>query len=183
MKNDKQVTTASKGRNIKKNYQSLFRRYLGQPPAEIFAHFPYDKVAGETWESPLAELVKLAKPEPGEWNFVSAEFRHQGVKYPILSSYLNYTFLRVQEEDKVRLSKDGKQACFNTGLQTEDEKDIFGVFSRDMRSDSDDKFCDWFLEGFSDSYSKAVNPFRPLPELATYITDVSRSRARCELRH
>lgn len=113
--------------------------------------------------------------EAGTWR---VEFCKRGIpasrgQVPILSSYLNYTFLRVQEEDKVRLSKDGKQACFNTGLQTEDEKDIFGVFSRDMRSDSDDKFCDWFLEGFSDSYSKAVNPFRPLPELATYITDVS----------
>ena len=54
-----------------------------------------------------------------------------------------------------------------------DEKDIFAVFSRDLRSDTDDKFCDWFLEGFYDSYSKALNHFRPLPDLASYITDVS----------
>ncbi len=154
----------------KKQYQSLFRRYLGQPTAEIFGHFPYDGAAGETWESPMAELAKLAKPEPGEWNFVSAEFRKPGVKFPVLSSYLNYTFLRLQEEDEVRITADGRRACFNTGLQTVDEKDIFAVFSRDFRSGTDDKFCDLFLEGLYDSYSRALNHFRPLPELVSYIT-------------
>jgi len=154
-----------------RHYQSLFRRYVGQLPSEIFGHFPFDRAAGETWESPMAELAELAKPE--EWNFVHPEYKKPNVKFPVLSSYLNYTFLRLQAEGKIRFADGDKLACFNTGLQTPDEKDIFAVFSRDLRSGSDDKFCDWFLEGFFDSYARELSRFRPLPELPSYITDVT----------
>ncbi|MBM3756695.1 MAG: DUF3825 domain-containing protein [Acidobacteria bacterium] len=118
---------------MQKRYQSLFRRYVGQVSSEIFAHFPYDRLAGETWEAPLAALARLAKLE--DWNFARPEFKKPASNFPILSGYLNYTFLRLQQESKIRFTQDQRQACFNTGLQTPDENNIFAVFARNTRSD------------------------------------------------
>lgn len=149
-------------------YQSLFKRYREQPGEEVFAHFGYRSDEGEGWETPFERLAKMAKPE--DWNFHTARFRRPGQNYPILMNYLNYTFMRLQEQGKIAYSDDQMKACFNTGLQTEDEKDIFATFFRNQRAEAFNA-PRWTLYAFADSYSDKLAPFRPLPEIATYITD------------
>lgn len=152
-----------------KRYESLYSRYYDQPSKEIFAHFPYDGAHGETWESPFEKLANLAKPE--NWNFIKKEFKGKyKQQFPILTNYLNYTFKRVQELGLINYSKEGDKACFNTGLQTKDDKDIFVTFYQNKKSEKLDK-PNWTFFTFADSYSSKLTTFRPLPEIATYIDD------------
>lgn len=153
-------------------YKSLVSRYKDQDPKEIFAHFPYNGTAGETWEKPFEVLAHMAKDE--DWCFHRNEFitqyRHQN--YPILTNYLNFTFLRLQDENKILLSEDGDKACFNTGLQTRRGKDIYATFFRNRQA-AELGFPEWTLYAFVDSYSEKLEPFYPLPDLASYISDVN----------
>lgn len=159
---------------MRKTYKSLYRRYYEQPATEVFGFFPFNRDAGESWEHPFRELANMAKTE--DWDFCRPEFRKANVEFPILHNYLNYTFLRLLQQDKIVYTSDGTGACLNTGLITPDEKEIFATFDKDRRSAQEDRFNDWRFQGFCDSYHKALNRFRSgqdLPKLATYIEDAS----------
>jgi hypothetical protein len=151
-------------------YTSLIKRYKEQPRAEVFAHFGYKSDQGENWESSYAKLARMAKPE--DWDFQRSQFKRTGQTYPILASYLNHTFLRLQDLDRIAYSSDESRACFNTGLQTPNEKDIFATFFRNKLADERDQPT-WTLFGFFDSYSERLSDFQPLPEIAAYIQDPS----------
>ncbi len=152
-------------------YRSLFKRYKSQDPREVFAHFPYQGYAGESWETPFQKLIYMAKDE--DWSFHRPEYQSQyfNQRYPILTNYLNYTFLRIQEENKFVFSEEGDKVSFNTGLQTPRGKDIFATFFKNHAAMHRNQ-PDWTFYAFVDSYSDKMEPFSPNPELATYITDV-----------
>ncbi|MGB3551772.1 MAG: DUF3825 domain-containing protein [Candidatus Binatus sp.] len=150
------------------NYTSLVKRYREQPTTEVFAHFGYRGDEGESWETPYEKLARMAKPE--EWNYQRSQFKRPGQAFPILTSYVNYTFLRLQQLDRISYSADDSRACFNTGLQTPNEKDIFVTFFRNKNAEEREQPT-WTHFGFFDSYSERLADFRPLPEIATYIRD------------
>lgn len=147
-------------------YEDLIKRYKEQNPREVFAHFGYRAELGETWETPLQKLAEKAKKEA--WNFEKSEFQKEGINYPILSSYLNFTFLRLQEQSKIKYSPDGTRACINTGLQTPEGKDIYATFYKNHQAVQRNQ-PDWNLFGYFDAYSDKVRDFEPLPDIATYI--------------
>jgi hypothetical protein len=155
-----------------KNYKSLYKKNLQQSPEEVFAHFPFDPNYGETWETSYERLVKLAREE--DWNFHRPEFKNRyNQKYPVLTNYLNHTFLHAQELKLIVFSDNDDKACFNTGLQTENEKDIFALFFRNKEA-SQYNAPDWVFYSFVDSYSEKLRPYGSmLPELPTYIDDPS----------
>lgn len=150
------------------NYASLVRRYKDQPATEVFSHFGYRGDQGESWETPYEKLARMAKVE--DWDFHRTQFKRPGQAYPILGNYLNYTFLRLQELDRISYSEDGSRACFNTGLQTANEKDIFATFFRNRQA-AERLQPAWTLYGFFDSYSDRLSDFRPLPDIASYVED------------
>lgn len=155
-------------------YKSLYKRYVDQPFEEVFATFRYDPSKGENWETPFSVIgeSKLSKKE--DWNFATEEFRkiYIGQNYPILTNYLNYTFLRAQTQELIRYTDDGNYACFNTGLQTPEEKDIFATFFRNKQYQ---KYSapQWTFYTFAESYSDKLKQFEPMPDIPTYITDPS----------
>jgi hypothetical protein len=101
-----------------KRYKFLYKSSQQQSPEDVFAHFPFEGNNGETWEMPYERLVKLARTE--DWNFHRSEFRTKyKQKYPILTNYLNHTFLHAQDTNLIVFSDNDNKACFNTGLQTE----------------------------------------------------------------
>lgn len=157
-----------------KQYKSLFKRYKEQNNQEVFALFPYDSKDGDTWESPFEILSEGEMCKDEEWNFATERFRNKyaNQKYPILTNYLNYTFLRVQELNLISYSSDDDKACFNTGLQTKEEKDIYATFYRN-KSSSVNADPDWTFYTFAESYSNKLKPFEPCPDIATYINDPS----------
>jgi len=153
-----------------KKYESLTKRYKDQDPRTIFAYFPYNQSIGENWEIHYERLARMAKTE--DWNFKRPEFilKYENQNYPILSNYLNYTFLRAQEQDLIVLSDDEDKACFNTGLMTSRGKDIFATFFKNKQAESRDQY-DWTFYSFVDSYSEKMQFYKPTPGLATYISD------------
>lgn len=147
-------------------YEDLIKRYREQNPRDVFAHFGYKIDQGETWETPIQKLAEKARPE--SWNFEKAEFKKEGINFPILFSYLNFTFRRLQEQGKIKYSADDSRACINTGLQTPEGKDIFATFYKNQQAEQR-KQPDWNLFGYFDAYSDKVRDFEPLPDIATYI--------------
>lgn len=147
-------------------YKSLLRRYPSQGIEEIFAFFPYDKKRNESWISPFQQLATMAKPE--YWNFQRDEFKKKDNNIPILINYLNFTFIRLLQQRKVSIFKD--KVCFNTGLQTIAEKDIYAVFSKNRKESAEE----WYFNGWVDSYDPRLDIFRTsLPSIASYAEDIS----------
>lgn len=147
-------------------YKSLLRRYPSQGFEEIFAFFPYDKKRNESWISPFQQLATMAKPE--YWNFQRDEFKKKDNNIPILVNYLNFTFIRLLQQRKISIFKD--KVCFNTGLQTIAEKDIYAVFSKNRKEAAED----WYFNGWVDSYDPRLDIFRAsLPRIASYAEDIS----------
>ncbi len=149
-------------------YESLFKRHKEQDPKTIFAHFAWRKDIGETWESPFQKLAAKARQE--NWDFLRPEFKRDGSTVPIIASYLNYTFIRLQQQKKVKYSPDDTKACLNTGLQTPEGKDIYATFYKNQNA-AERNQPDWTLFGYFDAYSDKVRDFEPLPDIATYIDD------------
>lgn len=84
-------------------YKSLFRKFKDQNPREVFAYFPYDGQAGETWEAPFKRLAQLAKKE--DWAFKRLKYHSKDPKssFPILTNYLNYTFFKIARRGQNRI--------------------------------------------------------------------------------
>ena len=149
-------------------YENLFRRYKDQDPRKIFAHFGWRSDLGETWETPFKKLAEKAKEE--DWDFQRPEFKKPGTSFPIIASYLNYTFNRLLQQGKIKYSSDNSRACINTGLHTPEGKDIYATFYRTGFAE-EKAMPDWTLFGYFDAYSDKVRDFEPLPDIATYIDD------------
>ncbi|WUD72195.1 DUF3825 domain-containing protein [Streptomyces sp. NBC_00510] len=76
-----------------------------------------------TWTRDLAALA-----EPEDWNY---RYTQSSTPLAVLANYVRYTFLRLQETGKlVEVEHKGRRTVgFNTGLVTQNQKQIFAVFS------------------------------------------------------
>lgn len=155
-----------------KKYASLYKRHPEQSNQDVFAFFPFDSNIGETWDTPFEKLSSLANTE--NWHFQRPEYKvkYKNHRYPILTSYLNYTFLRIQDLDYIVFSDDENKAAFNTGLQTRQGKDIFALFFKNNEAETRNQ-CDWTFYAFVDSYSEKMQFYRQTPKLAKYIEDAN----------
>ncbi|ASC69596.1 hypothetical protein XM38_005230 [Halomicronema hongdechloris C2206] len=91
-------------------------------------------------EDAYHQLADLALPE--KWYFGSVPPR--GFRYPILRNYLDYTFIRLQYENKVTTSPKGDYSAFNTGLVDRKYEFIYALFGRDTYG----RPQDWYLINF-----------------------------------
>lgn len=118
----------------------------------------------------LSELARMAVPE--EWSFNN---RRLG-KYYILKKYIQYTFYRLMQEDKICISKDKQFAAFNTGLVNNRYDDIFACFIPNPKHAEDEEAPEWKFETFAlagirgkDGYGKMLTSyFNPLPQVPHY---------------
>lgn len=112
-----------------------------------------------TFDAQIARLAQeLAQTEGEDWGFG----RSRGDPW-VLSSYVTYTFARLQQEKKINVQL--RAAAFNTGLVTDLQEDIYALFKPTSRRSIDQP--PWQLEGFFRSSDHEVRAFRDL-ELATY---------------
>lgn len=96
------------------------------------------------------------------WEYSKAENRKP---LPILYNYLLHTFARIKEEIKI---KDvGGYSCFNTGLVTENQEEVFMLF-RFNHAKSIKAF-----QGFYKESANELSRFTPLPERASYFNNSS----------
>lgn len=117
------------------------------------------------WEYKLQQLASIAEPERWKYLHVPTD-----KPLPVLDSYVRHTFIRVSSQEKVFESD--RFACFNTGLLTPSQEEIFGLF------DVADKFDPaqglsktnkkWFFKGWARAGDRSLTAFSELPTLATY---------------
>jgi hypothetical protein len=91
--------------------------------------------------------------------------------FPILGNYLVYTFLRLQNENKIQEGKDF--ASFNTGLVDKKYKSIYALFKSNTRYTQKWEFVDFCVEGEEWAGKQLVSNFKPLPERAQYFKDTA----------
>lgn len=161
-------------------YTALFSRSKTHNIRRVFAHFGWNPTRDETWDTPWQNLAQMARLEQWTYPIIQnlSDPNRQHVQYDILKWYLNYTFCRLKQQqaeqissgyqpDKIVFSRDARRVCFNTGLLTPKDEDIYVVFSR-YEGPNPSKFADWSLDGY---YCEAqiCRDFQPLPTLADYI--------------
>jgi cold shock CspA family protein len=146
----------------------------GLKPLDKFALLPY-------WESKIAFLAKIS-PEP--WDYLNSDPENRVL--PVLSNYLYYTFGRLRKEEKLYNEKRiaisetevtyksvksrVKCACFNTGLATTYQEEIFAYFveNNNKRTKNDP---DWVLKKFCKASDLEMSAFDK-PEWANYFRDM-----------
>lgn len=121
-----------------------------------FAFFP-------DWVGMVNYLSNMAQPENWNYRYTSAK-----QDLPILKNYLQYTFSRLKEEDKIVYGDEGNIACFNTGLVTPNYEEIFGFLVKNSRGPQP-----YVFNGFVKESDKKLIKFGKLPKLASYFTKTS----------
>jgi hypothetical protein len=129
--------------------------------------FDYAKVAD--WDSRLSQLAtQLAEPE--RWTYLAVPDKSP---LPVLDAYIRYTFLRVHEQ--ARIAETDRLSCFNTGLLTTGQEEIFGVFRLNENYNStlptSQTNKKWFLASWARAGDRALTDFIELPSLASYWSD------------
>lgn len=128
--------------------------------------FDFAKVAD--WDGRLNTLAELAEPE--RWTYVLAPSTSP---LPVLDSYIKYTFSRAFDQQKI--VEADQLACFNTGLLTPGQEEIFGVFTvsdsyvRTQPMAPNNK--KWWLKSWARAGDKVLTDFMEFPRLADYWTD------------
>lgn len=118
----------------------------------------------EVYNQKLAYLARIAQKEP--WSFKSTADEDP---YRILRNYFQFTYDRLDEENKIVLSEDQQYACMNTGLLTQYDQEIMALFSRSQQPD----FLPWYLVGFYRDTDKFFKErFSKVPEMADYFDDI-----------
>lgn len=114
-------------------------------------------------DAQLEYLGGLAMHEDWSYKFVPAPRPN-----PVLYNYINYTFQRLSMEDKVAFSADF--ACFNTGLVTDNQEEIYMLFEINRRAGARQK---WFFKSFCKESDSRLTIFPVLPEMVNYFDDAS----------
>ncbi len=117
------------------------------------------------YDKEIAELANLARKE--KWCYL-----HSKDEYIILKIYLQYTFARIMSQNLFVYNKNTKFGAFNTGLVSEDYRDIYGIVQKNNLPDAQ---APYIFQGFavagSQGYGKIlVESFNPLPKRPTYFS-------------
>jgi cold shock CspA family protein len=137
-----------------------------RPELYQFAQFPRQ----DEW---LPQLAELAEPE--HWGF-KHDRAGEGGHYPVLHSYVIYTFAKLKEQADeggstiAEKEVDGREyACFDTGLATPQQQHIYALFEKNLKPE----LAPWYWRNFC---TLADRPFPwnsqdELPGLAEYFED------------
>ena len=100
-------------------------------------------------------------------------------KNPILTNYFQHIFCKIQAEEKIEYEDDF--CCFNTGLTTENQEEIFGYLQKNKKPGTT---IPYFFIGWRKSSDRDLSKFGKLAEAASFIDDPSDliSNTKLELR-
>ncbi len=116
----------------------------------------------EVLHQKVSKLAAIALPE--NWYFGPQP--PDLFAYPILKSYLRYTFIRLQHEGKVLVSANDQYRAFNTGLLDTLLKPIYALFTQ---SGSAAWLLDFCIAGEGYAGKTLVAQFAQLPIAANYL--------------
>ena len=109
----------------------------------------------------IEELKSMAMKE--DWDYKKNPIG----KNPILENYIRHTFVKVYEEGKV-LEQHG-YAIFNTGLVTDYQEEIYGLFQKNRRPGT----IQWFFIGWRKASDRELMKFSCLLDNANYFENSS----------
>jgi len=114
----------------------------------------------------LRMLACMSEKEDWTYKRTSTEYEN-----PILYNYIQHTYARLAEEQKLVVSIDSQRACFNSGLVTPNQEEIFLVFEVNKLKEvkAPWHFCKFCRKGEYD-----LSGFSSLPDMAHYFDDPSR---------
>jgi len=115
-----------------------------------------------SFKQSIDDLKRLAMIE--NWDYC----RNPTGEHPILINYIHHTFEKVFSENKIEYTDDF--ACFNTGLVTENQEEIFGYFQKNRKPNST---IPYYFIGWRKSSDRDLSKFSKLADIAIYITDPS----------
>ena len=119
----------------------------------------------EKYNQKLELLAKIAQPEM--WTYKRIK---EVDPYKILRNYIQFTYDRLVEQNKIINSADGNLRCMNTGLLTVYNQEIVAIFSRNSMEGKQP----WFLNGFFKETDKFFTTnFTTIPPLADYCNNVN----------
>lgn len=119
----------------------------------------------EKYNQKLDILSKMAQPE--KWTYKKIQDKDP---YRILRNYIQFTYNRIDEENKFIESSDRMYRCMNTGLLTVYNQEIVAIFARNEKPGKQP----WFFSGFFKETDKFFTTnFSSLPELADYCSNVN----------
>ena len=136
---------------------------------------PLSKFAGlsmEVLNQKVGELAAIALPE--NWYFGPQP--PEDFAYPILKSYLRYTFIRLQHERQVVASENNQYRAFNTGLLDNLLRPIYALLTRPASNLPDRQWNLAFCiagEGFAGK--RLVSQFADLPVAANYLANADQA--------
>ncbi len=136
-------------------------------PLSKFASF-----SPETLQQKVSELAAIALPE--NWYFGPQP--PDDFAYPILKSYLRYTFIRLQHEGKVVASPDRKYRAFNTGLLNTLLRPIYALLTQPKSGLPDRQWgLDFCIAGEAYAGKMLVAQFAQLPVAANYLSNAEQA--------
>ncbi|MGW9027902.1 DUF3825 domain-containing protein [Streptomyces sp. NPDC055722] len=106
-----------------------------------------------------------AQAEPEEWDGQAPGDRGTA---RILRNYVRYTFKRALQQGKVPVSTDGEWSAFNTGLATNQQEPLYGLFRKNHRPEHRRQWV--FHKWVEQSKREFMEHFSPAkrPEFVTY---------------
>lgn len=118
----------------------------------------------DKYNQKLEMLARMAQPE--RWTYKKVQDIDA---YKILRNYIQFTYERIDEENKFLYSKDCNYRCMNTGLLTTYNQEIVAVFAKNEVKGKQP----WFFNGFFKETDKFVTTnFAGNPPLANYFENV-----------
>lgn len=126
---------------------------------ERFAYVP--------WASFLPELAQAALDE--QWDFGYPN--EYGYRFDILKSYINYTFFRLEQQDKICITQDGSFAAFNSGLVDAWYDDIYVCFEPQYGT-PEWRYVGLAALGNRGLRKKLIASFNPLPQRAEWFASI-----------
>ncbi|MGH2345518.1 MAG: DUF3825 domain-containing protein [Chloroflexota bacterium] len=116
--------------------------------------FDFAKVAD--WDDRLTNLAEIAEPE--RWTYLSVP---SNSPLPVLDNYVRYTFIRAFDQQKIVVAD--QLACFNTGLLTPGQEELFGVFTISEDYDPSQPISaqnkKWWLKTWARSGDRSLTDF------------------------
>lgn len=123
----------------------------------------YDYMQWGDYNARIKELAEKALPE--KWSFGDKD------DYSILKNYLKYTFINLQNENKIIETE--TYCVFDTGLFSNYYVPIYAY--GELNKNPSENTAKWFFKGFKDKYELgALDVIEKFPERADYFSDPSK---------
>lgn len=137
---------------------------LGNRPRDMLYNFAY-------WPNYFEDLKDLKNNLvlPENWSYKEQPDDND---FPILKSYLAYTFSKLWKDKQVYMSENGRYCVFNTGLVNKNYQYVYVVFESNIGS-KPWKFCMFACPGIKYGGRVLAENFSTLPRPAHYFSDIS----------